>query len=324
MSRAAIACLALAALLAATPAAADDVAAARAQFRKGAELYRARQYRDAIAAFESAYRLKPHGAIHFNVAQCREKLEQWPGALRSYTDYLREVPDASDRAAVRAAIGRLEARLAAAGVQALLVYSDPPGAEVRLDGRARGRTPFLIVLPPGTYALALALDGYAGVEQEVTVGGRSRVVDQVLRAAEPAKAASPMGAAATPSPTAAPPPTGAPTPAPRGPAAAKPDLSARPLAETLPPAAPERPREKRRVYTWVAAGTAVAAATAGAYLGYTARQKSDALLDGNAHPDARSLARDAESRARAANVLYAVSGAAAAAGATLFLVEGRF
>ena len=109
-----------AALLAAAPhAAADDVAEAKAQFRRGADLYRAGKWREAIDAFEAAYRLKPHGAIRFNVGQCRERLGEWPAALAAYEDYLREVPDAKDRAAVRASMGKIEARLAAAGVQAL-------------------------------------------------------------------------------------------------------------------------------------------------------------------------------------------------------------
>ncbi|HEY6006501.1 MAG TPA: PEGA domain-containing protein, partial [Anaeromyxobacter sp.] len=188
MIRRTAATLAVLALLAAPPPArGDDVAEAKARFRKGAELYRAGKWREAIAEFEAAYRLKPAGAIHFNVAQCREKLSEWPGALRAYHDYLREVPDAKDRAAVRASIERNERRLAAAGVQALLVYSDPPGAAVVLDGRSRGTTPFHIVLPPGSYALALSLDGYEPVKQDVSLPpAASRAVDVVLRPAAPA------------------------------------------------------------------------------------------------------------------------------------------
>lgn len=304
----------LAASAASLPAArADDVAEASAHFRKGSALYQQRQWRTAIAEFEAAYRLKPHGAIHFNVARCREQLQEWPGALRSYTDYLREVPDARDRAAVRATIGRLEARLAAAGVQALLVYTDPPGAEVRIDGRPRGTTPFHLTLPPGPYALALALEGYAPVEQAVEVGASaSRVVEVVLR---PAAAPAPAPSAAATRGTAAPPPS----------AAARPDLSAPAPAAPLPltPAPQARPA-RHRVYTWVAAGAAAAALTAGVLYGQSAQRKRDALVDGTPHDDAAALARDARSKARTANVLYGIAGAAGAAGVTLFFVEGTF
>ncbi|ABC83414.1 PEGA domain-containing protein [Anaeromyxobacter dehalogenans] len=321
----------LTASAASLPAAAraDDVAAASAHFRKGSALYQQRQWRAAIAEFEAAYRLKPHGAIHFNVARCREQLEEWPGALRSYTDYLREVPDARDRAAVRAAIGRIEARLAAAGVQALLVYTDPPGAEVRIDGRPRGTTPFHLTLPPGPYALALALEGYAPVEQAVEVGASvSRVVEVVLR---PSAAPAPAPSAAATRP-ASPGAATAPPAASRGgaaalppPAPARPDLSARAPAASVPLApAPQARPSRHRVYTWVAAGAAAAALTAGVLYGQSAQRKRDALVDGTPHDDAASLARDARSKARTANVLYGIAGAAGAAGVTLFFVEGTF
>ena len=304
----------VAALLAAAPhAAADDVAEAKVQLRRGADLYRAGKWREAIDAFEAAYRLKPHGAIRFNVAQCRERLGEWPAALAAYADYLREVPDAKDRAAVRATMQRIEQRLASAGVQALLVYTDPPGAQVRLDGKGRGTTPFHTVLPPGTYALALALDGYEPIAEDVTLAPTtSRVVDEVLRPAAPRDPAAPVAA-----------------PAPAG-AAAKPPADLRveppapaPAAVVEASAAP--PKEKRRVYTWVAAGTAVAAAAAGAYFGWSAQQDAE-KVDGivNDGAQAQQAASDAQSKAHTANVLYAVSGAAAAAGITLFFVEGKF
>jgi tetratricopeptide (TPR) repeat protein len=112
MIRAVASALVVLVLLGAAPAVhADDVAEAKARFRRGAELYRASRWREAIAEFEAAYRLKPHGAIHFNVAQCRERLGEWAGALRGYHDYLREVPDAKDRAAVQASIRGIEERL---------------------------------------------------------------------------------------------------------------------------------------------------------------------------------------------------------------------
>lgn len=199
MTRMMIALAALVLLAAAPAPAADDVTEARAQFEQGAQRFRAGKYREAIGRFEAAYRLKPHGALHFNVAQCREKLGEWPAALRSYQDYLREVPDARDRAAVRAAIGKLEQRLAAAGVQALLVYTDPPGAVVRLDGKVRGRTPFHTTLPPGVYRVALALDGFQPEEQDAELNAAtSRLLDVVLRSRSQAAAPPAVVPAAPP------------------------------------------------------------------------------------------------------------------------------
>jgi len=293
-------------------AASDPVALAKEHFRKGAELYRAERFREAAAEFEVAYRLKPHGAIHYNVAQCRERLGEWPGALRSYVDYLREVPEATDRAAVRASMQRLEERLASAGAQALLVYSDPLGAEVRLDGKPRGRTPFHTVLPPGGYALSLALEGHEPAERDLTLApGTALVVDVPLAPATP------------PRPGAGPPPP-----------AARADLGARPAAlpggpgPAVDPARQPAPavKSRGRTWTWVAASASAVALAAGAYYGVTARRKSDELRDGTVRPASanEALRGDAEQAARRANVLYGIAGAAGAAGLTLFFVEGRF
>ncbi len=348
-----IACAALALLLAAPSRAADEVTEARAHFDQGSKLYRAGRFRDAIVEFDAAYRIKPHGAIHHNVAQCREKLEQWPGALQGYQDYLREVPEARDRAAVRATMGRIERRLAAAGVQALLVYTDPPGAAVRIDGKPRGRTPYHVTLAPGLYRVALALNGFAPEEQEVEVNmAGTRLVDLVLRSrvgaapglttsattpatAKPDPAATTL-TTAKPDPASAPATTANPTGTTNPSATANPsatptsspaDLTARPsaareLVAAPGPAAPDP--GKGRVYTWVAAGVAVAAGAAGAAMGLAANRQAETLRDGNSHADAAALAADAQKKATTANLLYGISGVAAAAGVTLFFVEGKF
>jgi hypothetical protein len=293
----------------AAPPPVSDLAAARARFRRGAELYAAKRYRDAIAEFEAAYRLKPHGAIHYNVAQCRERLGEWPGAIRGYHDYLREVPDATDREPVRASIRRLEAKLVPAGVQTLLVYSEPPGAEVRVDGHPRGRTPVHVVLPPGTYAIALELEGYGPAQEEVALrSDASSLVDLELRRVPGAPVVAAPG-----SPSGASPPKADLAPPP-------------PRAVAAAPAAPPPPPPERRTWTWISAGLAGAALAAGAYYGYTAQQRSLELRDGTVRTTsaATDLRDDAVSRQRRANVLYGVAAAAGVAGATLFFVEGRF
>jgi hypothetical protein len=199
-------------------------------------------------------------------------------------------------------------------VQALLVYTEPPGAEVKLEGRARGKTPFHLALPPGEYALRLEREGLVPVAREVTIPPDASVtVDVVLAPLPP----SPATKVAAPAP----------------PPAAKPDLSApqpKPAAIAGPPIGgepkPEAPRAKRRLWTWVAAGAAVAAVSAGAYYGVAAKDAASTLDDGTIRSTttANALEDDAKSKARTANVLYGVAGVAAATGATLFFLEGSF
>jgi hypothetical protein len=284
--------------LGAAPAArGDDLAEAKASFRRGVELYRDRRWKEAMEEFQAAYRAKPHGALHYNVAQCRERLDDWPGAIRSYHDYLRELPGAGDKDAVEAAVKRLEEKLAKAGVQVLLLDSTPPGARVVVEGLERGLTPLHLVLQPGAYAVGLALSGYAAWGAKVEMGAVTSVALDVVLKPLPA---APAGAA---------------------------DLSARPPARAgaapLPLPAPARPR--RLLPAWIAAGTA-AVATAAA-LAYGASARADArAIDALAAPDgaaASSKARSAASKQRTANVLYGVAGGAAVTGAALFVLEWK-
>jgi len=86
-----------------------------------------------------------------------------------------------------------------------------------------------------------------------------------------------------------------------------------------------QPSSRGRTWTWVAAGAAGAAAAGAVTLGLLARSDSRELL---ARPheraEAQALHDSARGKSRTANVLYGVAGVAAAAGVTLFFVEGSF
>ncbi|MFT3914467.1 MAG: PEGA domain-containing protein [Anaeromyxobacteraceae bacterium] len=312
---------------AALPARADEAAEAKIHYAEGTRLYRAQKYRAAIVEFENAYRKKPHGAIQYNLAQCHEKLGEWPAALRSYHDYLRELPGAGDRNTVLATIRRLEQKLADTGVQVLLVYTDPLGAEVRVDGKVRGATPFHVVLPPGDYAVTLTRTGYQTLTRDVVMGARgSQIVDEKLRPAEARPVPLPPPPVASAPQTTVPPPQATTAPA------AKPDLTpAAPsstgpgvVAKLPPPAPPGRSTFERKPFTWAAAGATAAALAGGIYFGMHAKSLSSELRDGTPRTNAASLASDAKSSSKRANILYGVAGLSAAAGATLFFVEGSF
>lgn len=336
-----LASLALAALapdapLAAPPStAADRTALARAHFRKGTTLYRQARYREAIAEFEAAYRLRPHGVLHFNIAQCYEKLGDIAAAMASYHAYLREVPRAEDRETVQRAISNLEARLAATGVQQILIYSDPAGAEVIVDGQSRGRTPMGLVLPHGAHVVSLVKAGYQTLTREVALApDRSLQLDlaMVKGTSAPPAPVAPATPAPTAAPTATPPPATTPKPTGTTTATAPPALTPTPppspaLAPSLAAAAPKPVVRNGRLWTWVAGGAAVAAAGAGAYFGMQAQNASDKLVNASqplAPGEAQRLYDEARSKSRTANILYGVAGGAGAAGVTLFFLEGSF
>jgi tetratricopeptide (TPR) repeat protein len=127
--------------------------AARAHFRRGAQLYREARYREAIAEFQAAYGVKPSGVLHFNVGQAQEKLGETSAALASYEAYLREEPGAPNRETVQRAIANLRGRLGAgAAVPPPTAAGGAPGTAAGPPAPAPGSP--AATGPAGTAALA--------------------------------------------------------------------------------------------------------------------------------------------------------------------------
>ena len=269
----------------------DPAAAARAAYRKGADLYKAGKYREAIAAFETADRLKPSPALQFNIGQSWEKLGDPAAALAAFARYLRLDPAAPNRDAVQKTIGALEMRLAATGRQMLHVTTDPTGAALSVDGVAAGRSPLDAAFPPGAHTLAATAPGRRSATRDVVLPAeRSLAVELLLEpgqdpAAGAALAATPPGA---------------------------------PLEATRPDPAPVPVERKSWLGPIIAGGIGVVAAGAGIAMGVQARNAQNALLaGGNDRSQADALQSKAKSDATTANVLYGVAGAAVLTGGVL-------
>ncbi|HEX2874123.1 MAG TPA: PEGA domain-containing protein [Polyangiaceae bacterium] len=142
---------------------------AKAEFKRGSDLYNAGQYRPAVAAFMAADKLSPSAALSFNIALAYEKLDDPSGALRWYRDYLRRNPRAPNASAVNARVNELSNKLGRSGVQQLTVLSAPDGATVLIDGRAIGQTPFTGELALGQHRVELQLAGYRDATSELTL-----------------------------------------------------------------------------------------------------------------------------------------------------------
>jgi hypothetical protein len=92
------------------------------------------------------------------------------------------------------------------------------------------------------------------------------------------------------------------------------------------PAAAEEPNFfTRRLWTWVAAGTALAALGAGIGVGVSANADFDEyeLSCNEAHAYCNELGDRVDTKDRVANAMFGVAGAAAAAAVVLYFVEGR-
>ena len=72
----------------------------------------------------------------------------------------------------------------------LFVQTTPPGAAIKLDGKAEGTAPKVFLVPPGATKMIveIELDGHASQRREVTIqGGRVTRIEFLLEPAPPAK-----------------------------------------------------------------------------------------------------------------------------------------
>lgn len=171
-----------------------DVREARALFSSGQALFRRRKYAAAVVKFEEAYALRPHPAVLYNIARCREELGDVAAALRGYRGYIRQT-QALD-AELRRLVSQLERKLRERGVQQLTVYAEPAApAQVVINGRPVGATPATTELPAGDHELLVTVDGYQPERRRFTHGlGQAEDLVVVLTpvSAGPAVVTSPV------------------------------------------------------------------------------------------------------------------------------------
>jgi tetratricopeptide (TPR) repeat protein len=140
--------------------AAQPLELARVRYRRGVEAYQEGRFRDAIDLFLDADQLAPSAALSFNIGSAYEEIGETPSALRWYRDYLRRDPAAADRAQVEAKVAELEEVLKQRGVQQVTISSVPPKANLSVDGKPVGTTPWTGELPPGPHRLGFSLPGH--------------------------------------------------------------------------------------------------------------------------------------------------------------------
>jgi hypothetical protein len=96
---------------AATPS--KEKAEAKAHYDQGNVHFNLDEWPQAIEEFKAAYRVFPDATFLYNIAQCHRKMGNVTEALSFYKKYLRERPEAPNRAEVEKRIEELEASKAA-------------------------------------------------------------------------------------------------------------------------------------------------------------------------------------------------------------------
>lgn len=138
--------------------------------------YQRRDYLGALEHLLTSNRLVPNRNVLFNVARAYEQLGRYAEAFRHYDDYLAVETDPARRQGAEEALARLRPRVALVRVE-----SNPPGASVyvdRVDLGARGVTPRVLALEPGTHSVILRRDGFYEAQTtgvRVTIGQEASV-----------------------------------------------------------------------------------------------------------------------------------------------------
>ncbi len=157
------------------------VAEARDRFQRGVDLSDEGNQPAAMAEFQRAYQLTHNPLVLFNISATHEASGQYVQALDAMLQYVALAPPeavAARRPEVDAALQRLQGR-----VGRIVVRTDLPGLEVRIDGLVRP-TPEAhqgARVSAGTHRVVLIAPNYESGEREVVVAGGATVeVDATL------------------------------------------------------------------------------------------------------------------------------------------------
>jgi tetratricopeptide (TPR) repeat protein len=103
----------VAAILGAAPriARADGIEEARKLVAEAQTHYKLGRFQEALDLYARAYELHKAPGFFFNMAQCHFQLKRWERAIFFYESYLREKPEAPNRAVVEQLIGEARRHL---------------------------------------------------------------------------------------------------------------------------------------------------------------------------------------------------------------------
>jgi len=304
--------LSAATVLAQPAAQAQDTTKARDAFLKGQALYLKKKFKDALGEFQTSYAAKPHPATMYNIARCEDQLGDLLHAMTSYKEYLRQSPQADDADEVVKAIASIEQRLQSKGLQHLVVYVEPATAVVSVDGKEIGTSPASATIPPGSHTVSIAAPNFDPYERSFAMSA-SRSQELTIS----------LSASVTPP-------------------VAKPDVKPKetkvasdtPKKTTLKPTKKDddvsirddaTPGPRKRLFTWVALGTAGVAAGAGALFTVLMKNNERTLTTFDpmrTREQANQLYSGAYSMGTAATISFITAGVSAVAAIVLFFVEG--
>ena len=142
-------------------------------FQRGVALYVEADYHGALVEFTRAYTLAPNGTVLFNVGETQYQLRDYASALATFQEYIAEAPaNDAHRSLAEANVKELRAR-----VGRLRIVTVPVGAEISIDDRVIGQTPFEkpVVVGIGQLSVRATLPGRQSVVRSVDVAAEDDV-----------------------------------------------------------------------------------------------------------------------------------------------------
>ena len=199
--------------LVASPAFAQDIAAAEALFDKGLADMQAGRFDSGCPALAESHRIDPRPGTLFTLAECEAAWGRIATASARYTDYLRLfdrlTPEQKANQKGREVTSREKIAALAPDVPKLTLSlgpNAPPGTTVRRGEVTLGAASLGVPLPvdPGEHVVVIQPPGAPPTEQRVTIArGESKTVTLEVTAA-PASATPPPGGTTTTPPSAPP------------------------------------------------------------------------------------------------------------------------
>lgn len=279
----------------------DAREAARARLVEGVELLRQKQFAQALTKFDDAYALVPSPNIFYDRGLAHQGLGHDADALEAFDAFLAQADHAPPGTREKATRERDALR---GRVATLAVVSDPPGAEITVDGRRRGVTPLSgsLYIDVGPHEVAARNASNGVVTSERIVAAPRETVRLTLRFGV-AEAPPAAPAKAWPARTAEPPPAPALVEARRS------NQAVEPRAESL-----------FNVPTLVFAGLGAAFLATAATFAILGQQKSDSVVQGEVSGAMFDFGKDSAGRRdnTLAYVFLAAGAAAVTTSAVLF------
>jgi hypothetical protein len=290
--------------LSATP---EDKALAQSMLNEGTRLFDQGEFAPALEKFTAAYSTYASPKLLYNIAQTYRALGRFAEAMNTFGRFLVQAPDALAEmtSEVHSSMTELQSRLGRIHIECA-----KPRAEISIDGKLVGLSPLmdLVWTEPGHHQVTAKHPDAIPVVQDVEVAVGS--VRNVVLELQSLDAVSAAAARESEPKVKAPPPQPV-------------------LAEAANPPVTKQGWWLGRSWTWVAASSTVALGVAAAIVSASTQSRFDSLnqscgsasetYPGCSEADISGV----ESRRTAANVLWGLTGAAAATTAVLFFVEGR-